>query len=242
MELLGMQLEDVEEIKPILLEEFDDFWNSNILEEELKNKSRKYIVAKENKEILGFAGISIASGDAVELMNIVVRKDKRRSGIGTALLNEIIKIAKKTNLEVLTLEVNVNNLSAITLYENFGFERIGIRKKYYKMKDDAIIMNLKLLDIFKVALLQLNPTDSMENNKIKGIEYCKKAKEMGADIVVFPELWNTGYEKLFEGYLKDNNNISKEKIEQVLQELGIDNKVRGEALTIEQFADIVERI
>lgn len=81
MEILGMQLEDVEEIKPILLEEFDDFWNSNILEEELKNKSRKYIVAKENKEILGFAGISFASGCEVELMNIVVRKSKRKSGI-----------------------------------------------------------------------------------------------------------------------------------------------------------------
>lgn len=135
-------------------------------------------------------------------------------GYGTALLNEIIKVAKKTSLEILTLEVNAKNLSALTLYEKFGFERVGIRKNYYQMKDDAIIMNLKLLDIFKVALLQLNPTDSMENNKIKGIEYCKKAKEMGADIAVFPELWNTGYEKLFEGYLKEYDNISKEKIEE----------------------------
>lgn len=36
--------------------------------------------------------------------------------------------------------------------------------------------------------------------------------------------------------------ISKEKMESILQELGIDSKIRGEALTIEQFADIVERI
>jgi len=70
-----------------------------------------------------------------------------------------------------------------------------------------------LSDVFNVALLQLNPTDSMENNMLKGIEYCKKAKEMGADITVFPEMWNNGYEMLFEGDLKEQDNISKEKID-----------------------------
>ena len=70
-----------------------------------------------------------------------------------------------------------------------------------------------LSDVFNVALLQLNPTDSMENNILKGIEYCKKAKEIGADIAVFPEMWNTGYEMLFEGDLKDQDNIPQEKID-----------------------------
>ncbi len=70
-----------------------------------------------------------------------------------------------------------------------------------------------LSDVFKVALLQLSPADTMKNNMLKGIEYCKKAKEMEADIAVFPEMWNTGYEMLFEGDLNDQNNISKEKIE-----------------------------
>lgn len=69
-----------------------------------------------------------------------------------------------------------------------------------------------LLDVFNVALLQLSPTDTMENNMLKGIEYCKKAKEMGADIAVFPEMWNTGYEMLFEGDLKEQVNIPQEKV------------------------------
>ncbi len=70
-----------------------------------------------------------------------------------------------------------------------------------------------LSDIFNIALLQLSPTDTMEGNMLKGIEYCKKAKEMGADIAVFPEMWNTGYEMLFEGDLKDQKNIPQEKID-----------------------------
>lgn len=45
----------------------------------------------------------------------------------------------------------------------------------------------------KAALLQILPSDSQRENLSKGIEYCKKAKEMGADIALFPEIWNTGY-------------------------------------------------
>ena len=47
---------------------------------------------------------------------------------------------------------------------------------------------------------------------LKGIEYCRKAKEMGADIAVFPEMWSNGYETLFEGNINEQVNIEKEKI------------------------------
>ena len=45
----------------------------------------------------------------------------------------------------------------------------------------------------KIALLQIAPTGTTEGNLIKGIEYCKSAKEQGADIVLFPEMWSCGY-------------------------------------------------
>ncbi len=50
---------------------------------------------------------------------------------------------------------------------------------------------------FKVALLQINATSNIEENLKKGIAYCKKAKEMGADIAVFPEMFSNGYEHIF---------------------------------------------
>lgn len=49
-------------------------------------------------------------------------------------------------------------------------------------------------NIFTVALLQLLPEKTLEENKIKGIEACRKAKQMGADIAVFPEMWSIGYD------------------------------------------------
>ena len=124
----------------ILQDEFDSFWNTNILRQEILNKNCKYIIAKtDDGEILGFAGILI-NVDIVEIMNIVVRKNYRRNGVGQKLLDELINLAKETNLNNLSLEVNSKNVPAIKLYEKNGFIQIGIRKKYYNNIDDAILM------------------------------------------------------------------------------------------------------
>lgn len=47
---------------------------------------------------------------------------------------------------------------------------------------------------FKVAILQLDTINDSDKSLVKGIEACKKAKKLGADIAVFPEMWNIGYE------------------------------------------------
>ena len=45
----------------------------------------------------------------------------------------------------------------------------------------------------KIALLQLLPEKSLEEQHKKGIDACRKAKQMGADIALFPEMWSNGY-------------------------------------------------
>ncbi len=76
-------------------------------------------------------------------MNIVVKKDKRNLKIGSKLLEEILNIAKELKAKTITLEVNENNLPAIKLYQKYGFQEKGLRKKYYNNKDSAIIMTLQ---------------------------------------------------------------------------------------------------
>ncbi|MDD6677038.1 MAG: carbon-nitrogen hydrolase family protein, partial [Oscillospiraceae bacterium] len=46
----------------------------------------------------------------------------------------------------------------------------------------------------KIALCQLAPTGSLAGNLKKGITACRKAKEMDADIALFPEMWSVGYD------------------------------------------------
>lgn len=49
------------------------------------------------------------------------------------------------------------------------------------------------MSFFKVALLQLVQSGIQNDNLEKGIKFCEEAKKMGADIAVFPEMWNIGY-------------------------------------------------
>ncbi len=139
IQIKEMSLFDLENIKDILISDFDDFWNYNILKEELKSSNSKYIIAKTNDgEIIGFAGIKIILDNA-DIMNIVVKKSCRNQGVGNLLLSNLISLCKELNLSSLTLEVNEDNLPAIHLYETFGFKQIGIRKNYYHGKNGIIL-------------------------------------------------------------------------------------------------------
>ena len=137
-----MDIQDLEEIKDILLSDFDDFWSYEVLREELLSDSSLYIVAKKQNEIIGFAGIKIIIDEA-DIMNIVVKKSYRNNGIGSLLLENLILISNKKNLNFINLEVDCKNTIAINLYKKFGFEEISLRKNYYK-NNDAMIMKKKL--------------------------------------------------------------------------------------------------
>ncbi len=136
-----MNLQDLENIKGCLLTDFDNFWSYNILKQELENGKSKYFVAKQENEIVGFAGILLII-DQVNIMNIVVKKDKRNFGIGSSLLEEIIRYSKIHNATSITLEVNEKNILAIKLYKKYGFKQVGLRRKYYNNEDNAILMDL----------------------------------------------------------------------------------------------------
>lgn len=142
IEIKDMTLEHLETIKDVLNSEFDDFWNYNILKEELNSQNSCYIVALLNNEIVGFAGIKFIVNEA-DIMNIVTKNIFRNQGIGKLLLENLIQLAKSLNLTSITLEVNEENAPAIHLYKKFGFEILGIRKNYYK-NADGIIMTKKL--------------------------------------------------------------------------------------------------
>lgn len=139
-----MTISDLNLIKDILITEFDDFWNYDILKQELISDTSHFIVVKDtNQNILGFAGFKVILDEA-DIMNIVVKKDLRQNKIGHFLLENLLIYIKEFNINTVTLEVNENNIPAINLYKKFGFETIGLRKKYYNNTDNAILMLKKI--------------------------------------------------------------------------------------------------
>ena len=114
-EFSKMSIEDLNSISTTLKDEFDDFWNYNILKKELEDENSKYIKcikSNEHNEIVGFAGITIIL-DIAELNNIVVKKNHRGEGISSLLLENIIQIAKSNNCKQINLEVSSTNIVAI---------------------------------------------------------------------------------------------------------------------------------
>lgn len=93
-----------------------------------------------NNDLIGYINFSIIY-ERVELNYICIKKEYRNKGFGKELMKYFIEFCN--NVSNITLEVNVNNIAAIKLYESFGFEKIAIRKNYYN-NDDAILMKKEM--------------------------------------------------------------------------------------------------
>ena len=105
----------------------------------LKLKVGEGFIVAEEGGIVGYA-ISEVSRRRGHIISMAVSPERRRSGVGTALLEELI-----SRLEPLTrdiyLEVRASNRTAILLYEKFLFKVTGeVRRQYYPDWEDAVIM------------------------------------------------------------------------------------------------------
>lgn len=141
IKITKMTLQDLESLSPILETEFDNFWTTNTLKSEIENPDSIVIIAKNNDEILGFAGLW-KSVDVMHIMDIVVAKKHRSKHIGKTMLEKLIELCIQNNIYELTLEVRQDNTPAINLYTNYNFKKIGERKNYYGANNHAIIMTL----------------------------------------------------------------------------------------------------
>jgi ribosomal-protein-alanine N-acetyltransferase len=108
------------------------FGDDRFLNEEKPSLSREYIV--------GIAGFWMMVGEA-HITTLAVRNAYRRQGLGELLLISIIESAAQFGANVVTLEVRVSNKQAQTLYEKYGFQKVGVRRAYYTDNgEDAVLM------------------------------------------------------------------------------------------------------
>jgi ribosomal-protein-alanine N-acetyltransferase len=93
-----------------------------------------------DRRVVGYLGMWLMLDEA-HITAIATKSNHRRRGVGERLLIASIESAIELAGGPMTLEVRVSNLEAQTLYEKFGFRKMGIRRGYYTdNKEDAIIM------------------------------------------------------------------------------------------------------
>ena len=101
------------------------------------------LVAKEER-VLGFL-VARTLESEWEIENIAVIAERQRSGLGRALLGELVSRARLAGGSSVILEVRESNAAACALYEKLGFMEEGRRKSYYHApKEDAVLYRLRL--------------------------------------------------------------------------------------------------
>ncbi|MEU0517963.1 ribosomal protein S18-alanine N-acetyltransferase [Streptosporangium sp. NPDC006007] len=144
--LRPMTLDDLPEVMRVERETFPhDAWSEGMLRGELDDqpRTRHYVVALMDGEIVGYAGL-LAAGDQADVQTIAVLAGRRRAGIGGAMLTELLAEAVRRKARSVFLEVRADNPDAWAVYDRFGFERIGVRRHYYEDGTDAIMMKKDL--------------------------------------------------------------------------------------------------
>ncbi len=97
----------------------------------------------ELEQMIGMACLW-AIVDEAHITLLAIHPDYRQQGLAQLLLLTLLKDAIARKLEWATLEVNINNWKAISLYKKFGFEVVGTRKGYYQPTgEDALVLWLK---------------------------------------------------------------------------------------------------
>lgn len=110
------------------------------------NQQRYYCVVFESdssdKKILGHAILSTVADEA-SVINIAVSPQSQRQRIGYQLMENILDYAKGKMCVEVFLEVRESNRPAFTMYHQFGFNEVGVRRNYYpshKGSEDAILL------------------------------------------------------------------------------------------------------
>ena len=115
---------------------FADPWSEMSIAHELESIWSYWLVAVDGDTVAGYIG-SQSSVDESDIMNIAVHPDYRRQGIAESLINNLVEDLKGRGSHALMLEVRASNDPAKALYEQLGFQQVGLRKNDYRNPKEA---------------------------------------------------------------------------------------------------------
>lgn len=117
-------------------------WSRKSLETALSDDTSLFYVAVEDGKVIGYIGMSFVLDEGY-IYNVAVTQESRKKGVGSALIRTLVTHGKKNGFAFLTLEARQSNKAAISLYEHFGFIKVGERKNYYSAPvENAVLMTL----------------------------------------------------------------------------------------------------
>jgi ribosomal-protein-alanine N-acetyltransferase len=141
LEITRMRRRHLRGVMAIARQVYPRPWSPHLYISEMNaGPGRAYLVALENRQVVGYGGL-ISYGDEAHVTTIAVDPELQRRRIGTRVLYELIRRAQEMGARAVSLEVRVTNWGAQRMYAGFGFRPVGIRKGYYQeTNEDAVVM------------------------------------------------------------------------------------------------------
>lgn len=135
-----MTLEDVDVILAIEKSVYTHPWSAGIFNDCI-NVGYNCWVYEEKSELLAYGLVSAGANEA-HILNLCVKPDAQGQGLGKRMLYKLIQMAEWRDADSIFLEVRASNEVALNLYEQEGFNRLGLRKAYYPSnegREDALV-------------------------------------------------------------------------------------------------------
>lgn len=140
-EFRPMQQADIDCVMDIEHSAYDFPWTAGIFRDCLRVGYCCWLLRQLN-HIDAYSIMTVGAGEA-HILNLCVRPDMQGRGLGRAMLEHLLELAVDHRADTVFLEVRPSNGLAINLYENAGFNCVGVRRNYYPAfsgREDALIL------------------------------------------------------------------------------------------------------
>jgi [ribosomal protein S18]-alanine N-acetyltransferase len=145
--LVPMHPDDLVQVMHTERAAYDWPWSEGNIADSIRSGYQCVTLVGGADTLLGYF-IAMQGVDEVHLLNITVAPQHQRQGWARVMLDALTLWSRSLPAQWLWLEVRVSNARAITVYENYGFRRVGQRKAYYpagnQPREDAIVMSYPL--------------------------------------------------------------------------------------------------
>jgi ribosomal-protein-alanine N-acetyltransferase len=153
--LRAMRWWDVAPALPLEAELFGaEAWTAETWWAELAQPGRHYLVAEDVKAndntddtettddtepsaLVGYGGVLVNGADA-DIMTVAVAPARQGRRYGEVILQALLDLAAERGARQVLLEVRADNVAAQRLYERLGFQRIAVRRGYYRTPDGSV--------------------------------------------------------------------------------------------------------
>lgn len=116
-------------------------WTDGIFADCIRNGHECWLFVLRG-EVIGHGILSVGAGES-HLLNVCIIPDFQGNGFGRVLVEHMLMRARKRGASCAFLEVRPSNVAACKLYEDIGFNEVGVRKDYYPAyigREDALVL------------------------------------------------------------------------------------------------------